>query len=91
MTSQKTTKAEVPIRLMRLAHGLTQAEIAEILGVTSQTVWLWETRRLIPGAPIVSALQTLDATLRVYRRNEKERMKAQDTLRFLLQRKRGSR
>ncbi|WP_425563418.1 helix-turn-helix domain-containing protein [Luteolibacter yonseiensis] len=38
------------IRAVRLRRGLEQSEVAEILGVSKETVWNWENHR---NAPLV--------------------------------------
>jgi transcriptional regulator with XRE-family HTH domain len=47
------------LRERRLAHGLTQAEVASNLGVSQATISLWETGNSLPDAPQLEALREL--------------------------------
>lgn len=56
----------VPIERKRLREGagLTRAEVADTLGVSSTAVYLWETGRADPGKPSVMAYVELLDRLR---------------------------
>ena len=56
----KTDVSGATIRQLRESRNLTQAELAEKIGVSSKTVSKWETAK---GLPDISLLQTLAQTL----------------------------
>ena len=45
-----------PLRVFRLAHGLTLTELGERLGVTRQAVSNWEQGVAVPGGPAIRLL-----------------------------------
>ena len=47
------------IRTLREALGLTQADLAEKLGVDKMTVARWEWGKMVPSAPAIKALDRL--------------------------------
>lgn len=54
-------KISEKIRKGRLLMGLGQEELAKKLGVTKNTVWLWEDDRKIPrGDVLLKAIELLD-------------------------------
>ena len=44
------------IRSLRKAHGLTQEQLAEALGVTAGAVYKWESRLSLPELPMLVQL-----------------------------------
>lgn len=52
------------IRRWRLARGLSQAELAELLGVAENTVWRWETGLRSPDPRLIAlAIKGLECEL----------------------------
>lgn len=45
---QKSSSATSPIALRRCELGLTQSELGRLVGVSYQTVSLWESQRRLP-------------------------------------------
>lgn len=62
MTQDKTDEVTRMIADYRAAHGLTLAQLGDLLGVTWGTVWRWEHgTRTPPGRLVQLALRGLDA------------------------------
>ena len=45
------------IREMRTQHGLTQKQLAELIGVTTRTVERWESGDRVPSPQVLELLQ----------------------------------
>ena len=52
----------VRLKVLRVEEGLTQVELADMLGVSKVTVGMWETGKRMPG------FETLDEMTRIFER-----------------------